>query len=165
MDIDRFLWLKTLNPPEFQAEWRSLSAADRRSFQQHSRNLRQQTLEKQSRREWGRGTGIERVFKEAREFLEDKYRPEFHVWVQAGAYFEIRHEQANWAVSNGLFQAAESRANADMHCIRCVLPVLQSKIPRYNSLGIHIGIVQQDGEGDLPPRFLDYVKHVYLSDG
>ena len=97
MDIDRFLWPKTLNPTEFQAEWRSLSAADRRSFQRHSRNLRQQTLENQSWREWVRGTGIERVFKKAKEFLEDTYRPDFHVCVQAGAYFEIRHEQATGA--------------------------------------------------------------------
>ena len=97
MDIHRFVWFKTLNASAFQAEWRRLSAADRRSFQRHSRNLRQQTLEKQSRGEWERGTGIERVFKEAKEFLEDKYRPEFHVWVQAGAYFEIRHEEATGA--------------------------------------------------------------------
>ena len=165
MDIARFVWLKTLNAPAFQAEWRRLSPADREAFQRYSRELRQQSLEKQSRREWGRGTGIERVFKEAKAFLEDKYRPEFHVWVQAGAYFEIRHEQATWAVRNGLFQAAESRANADMHCIRCVLPVLRRKIPKYNSLGVHIGIVQQDGGGDVPPRFLDYANHVYLSGG
>ena len=163
MDIDRFLRLKTLNPPEFQAEWISLSAADRRSFQQHSRNLRQQTLEKQSRREWGRGTGIERVFKEAKEFLEDKYRPEFHVWVQAGAYFEIRHEEASWAVEHGLFDVAESRANSDMHCKQCSLSVIMSKIPVYNALGVHIAIVRQEGEGDLPPRSFDYNNDVYLA--
>lgn len=164
MDIERFHWLKTLSASEFQAEWKRLSPADRTAYQQGLRDLRKQTLEKQSRREWGRGTGIDRVFKEAKEFLEDKYRPEFHVWVRAGSFFEIRHEQAIWAVTNGLFEAAESRANADMHCIRCVLPVLRSKIPSYNSLGIHIGIVDQDGEGDLPPRFLDYKNNVYFSD-
>ena len=49
----------------------------------------------------------------------------------------------NFTIYGTISPAAESRANADMHCIRCVLPVLRRKIPKYNSLGIHIGIVQQ----------------------
>ena len=31
------------------------------------------------------------------------------------------------------------------------------------ALGVHIAIVRQEGEGDLPPRSLDYKNDVYLA--
>ena len=163
MDIDTFLHLKTLSAPAFQAEWRKLSPADRRAFQQFSKELQQESLRTQSKLQWGRGVGIDRVFQEAKQFLEQKYGPEFHVWVRSGAYFEIRHEEASWAVEHGLFDVAESRANSDMHCKQCSLSMIMSKIPVYNALGVHIAIVRQEGEGDLPPRSLDYKNDVYLA--
>ena len=163
MDEKKYQWLCALNKGDFQREWRLLTHAEKT----HYRKIASENKlldESCSVLQWDETVSIENIRKEAKFFLDSEYNADFHIWVQSDGWFELRHDDVVWGISNNIFLEEEALSE-DSKFFQKILPEadVRQLFLDYRLRGISVALVREDSEDFPSSKTLSLDRDVYLA--